>query len=480
MEDPTRHGEGQTYLHTEVVVTDLDGVAQFDVTLPFDVAGGKCISMTATDSSGNTSEFSPCERVPGPHDTDFDGVPDPIDVCPCTEDPDQADADADGQGDACEDGASTSKVFTVTNKLGGDFPGSLIRAILDARDNPGRDSIRFNITEGAPPYIIDPFGSMPPNSEPVEIQGNTQPGYEGKPIVYIDGTNNLSSEAPIILNGGDSTLFGIGIFGYTGEKVSILTKGGNEINNCDIGIDPSLNGFTTENGEPGLQGFGMQDGIAVDNSANNRIVNNRIGFNLQNGIRIDGAASTGTVVMGNLIGPGVHRTSGTFALGNVLSGVAIENGASHNRIGGPGPGEGNIIAANEGGGVSIRGLSSRFNVVQGNWIGVDVAGGAGDGSFGNGQNGVGLIQTRDNTIGGAGIGEGNIITASAINGVLLDNAAINNTVQGNTIGPDAAEFTAAQIVDFLVGILDTTPEGADRNDDGRIDIGDAVTAVNED
>ena len=54
--DPSGYGEGQTLLGTFPVTTDASGNAAFQ--LPFLARSGASISATATDPSGNTSEFS--------------------------------------------------------------------------------------------------------------------------------------------------------------------------------------------------------------------------------------------------------------------------------------------------------------------------------------------------------------------------------------------------------------------------------------
>jgi hypothetical protein len=51
--------EGKTYLGTFPVTTNASGDATFNAVLPMAVANGSPITATATDSTGNTSEFSP-------------------------------------------------------------------------------------------------------------------------------------------------------------------------------------------------------------------------------------------------------------------------------------------------------------------------------------------------------------------------------------------------------------------------------------
>ncbi len=56
--DPSGYGEGETYLGEALVFTDANGIGHFDGLYVAAVPVGGWITATATDSSGNTSEFS--------------------------------------------------------------------------------------------------------------------------------------------------------------------------------------------------------------------------------------------------------------------------------------------------------------------------------------------------------------------------------------------------------------------------------------
>jgi uncharacterized repeat protein (TIGR01451 family) len=55
---PTGFGQGKTFLGTEVVLTDANGHADVTSTFTASVPPGQVVSATATDGSGNTSEFA--------------------------------------------------------------------------------------------------------------------------------------------------------------------------------------------------------------------------------------------------------------------------------------------------------------------------------------------------------------------------------------------------------------------------------------
>ena len=56
--DPSGHGEGQDFLGSLLITTDIVGDEAFTTTIPVGVDSGRFITATATDSFGNTSEFS--------------------------------------------------------------------------------------------------------------------------------------------------------------------------------------------------------------------------------------------------------------------------------------------------------------------------------------------------------------------------------------------------------------------------------------
>ena len=137
-------------------------------------------------------------------------------------------------------------------------------------------------------------------------------------------------------------------------------------------------------------------------------------------------------VYGNYIGPDV---TGLGGVGNGANGVNV-NGSSSNEIGGPNPGEGNIVSNNPGDGISIFGPASTGNVVAGNLIGVDATGAT---AFGNASEGIVLSgSATSNTIGGITPSWRNVISGNGSDGVVIDGATTTgNSVINNYIGLNA-------------------------------------------
>jgi hypothetical protein len=75
--------------------------------------------------------------------------------------------------------------FTVTN-TSDSGPGSLRQAILDANATAQVDLIDFNIGGGGL-QTIQPGTALPKIKRPVTIDGTTQPGFSGTPIIELDG-----------------------------------------------------------------------------------------------------------------------------------------------------------------------------------------------------------------------------------------------------------------------------------------------------
>ena len=115
--------------------------------------------------------------------------------------------------------------------------------------------------------------------------------------------------------------------------------------------------------------------------------------------------------------------------------ILVGQQAAENRIGGSGPGEGNVISGNVVG-IELRG---RMNLIQGNYIGIDRSG---EQAEGNDFEGIWVHPlARSNTIGGPNPGEGNVISGNPLFGISIDGAS-GNVVQGNVIGLNASASVA--------------------------------------
>jgi parallel beta-helix repeat protein len=131
------------------------------------------------------------------------------------------------------------------------------------------------------------------------------------------------------------------------------------------------------------------------------------------------------IVEQNYIGTDATGTS-TAGTGNVGNGISIRTGSTNNIIGGPGVG--NVIGGNNLDG--IRTITSG-NVIQGNFVGIDVAGTI---DLGNGQNGILISSASNNTVGGTGAGDDNIIAHNGGDGVWVTGASSDsNQISGNSI-----------------------------------------------
>ena len=123
--------------------------------------------------------------------------------------------------------------FWVTNTLDSG-PGSLRQAILGANAHPGRDAINFAIP-GAGVHTIAPRSALPAITDPVVINGTTQPGYAGAPLVQLDGTaaGSASAAGPgadgLHISAGSSTVrvtMGAGANGSPGGSGARVTVSG--------------------------------------------------------------------------------------------------------------------------------------------------------------------------------------------------------------------------------------------------------------
>lgn len=330
---------------------------------------------------------------------------------------------------------SQGATFSVDN-AGDSGPGSLRQAILDANaaaNSGGPDSISFNIAGGGV-QVIEPLTALPAITDPVILDGYTQPGAspntlgagEGSDaviLIELDGSN-LANTDGLAINAGDSSIRGLAIHsfgtgGIFGAGINIGGNPGNAVEGCFLGTDASGT-VALPNLTRGV--FVTTDDNTIGGTA--PAARNLISGNAERGIML--ITGGGNTVVGNLIGTDV---TGTQSLGNSV-GVHIQTSTDNTILD-------NVISGNTSSGIELFsqvGVPAAGNVIQGNFIGTDASGAA---DLGNGDSGIsfgGLI-IGDNLVGGTGAGEGNIIAFNDGDGVLVSNgqqmAILGNSIHSN-------------------------------------------------
>jgi hypothetical protein len=408
--------DGRTFLGYSEVTTDASGNAPFNATIGTPVNAGESITATATDKDGSTSEFSA-----------------PIVAL-----------------------ASGAEIVTTTADSG---PGSLRQAILNANAKPGRDTIAFNIP-GAGPHSIVPASSLPEFTDPVVIDGYTQPGSSVNTAglqepcnavlqIALDGTVTralyLNNDVGLHIHCGNSRVRGLVMQYFGGYALLLDGAGSNFIEGNFIGTDHN-----------GLNSRGNLLGVFIDTVSYNTIggvdpgSRNVISGNQGEGIYIYGKGADHNQISGNFIG--VDAT-GTRLLSNQGNAVGISDGAS-NAIGGSVAGSGNVIArmvaddTTLNGCIHIGGLRARGNIVAGNLIGTTLTGTE---PITCSSFGVAITDSaRKNTIGGTNTGARNIISRCSQGSIYL--SSDSNTVQGNYLGTD---ITGTKAFSCMNGVIIT-------------------------
>jgi parallel beta-helix repeat protein len=222
----------------------------------------------------------------------------------------------------------------------------------------------------------------------------------------------------------------------------------------------------------GTADLGNGIGVLLDGGVNNRVGGPSVGE--RNVISGNGAPPNGPdagngisianfeskhIVQGNYIGLGAD---GVTALGNAGNGVRLDfrGNTPANTIGGPNPGEGNVISSNGGHGILIS--YSCCNTIQGNRIGT-----AADGSTarGNAFSGI-MINHNSNAVGGTIPGAGNVIAFNGNDGVTVSNFSNfpdqNNPILGNSIHNNGS--TSSDLGIDLTANLGSAGNGVNPND----------------
>jgi hypothetical protein len=356
---------------------------------------------------------------------------------------------------------SNAATFTVTSRMDTGI-GSYRQALTDANSNAGTDTINFDIEPGGVQTISISLTQLPRITDSIIIDGTTQPGYSGSPIIELKGPGGFGSTAGITLEAGNSTIRGLVINQFSQGGISIRnlsgTNNGNLIVNNYIGTDITGT-IGMSNGSEGIFIGGSSNNVIGGTTSNLR--NLVSGNNGLAGIYVGGSNNT---IQGNYIGIDI---TGTVAMSNAQNGILIEGGNSsnlstNNLIGGSVSGAGNLISANAFDEIAIGRFASA-NIIKGNLVGTNASGTARiPNPFGNliGGQGISITDSSDNIIGGTDLNSRNIISGNRFgssgggNGIVVTRGS-NNLVQGNFIGTDITGTLPIPNSDLGIVLIDT-------------------------
>ncbi|HWZ87008.1 MAG TPA: right-handed parallel beta-helix repeat-containing protein [Thermoanaerobaculia bacterium] len=308
--------------------------------------------------------------------------------------------------------------FTVinTNDSGA---GSLRQAITDANGGgAGPHTIVFDIP-GSGVHAITLASGLPISlaSGGLTIDGTTQPGYSGSPLIAV-----TCSMSMVVFAFADSpgTVKGLSV-GNCGIAVTADSGGPITVQACHIGVDAA--GTAALPNEQGISLAGTTLVIGGPSIADRNIISG----NQLWGIFV--GSFTGGTIQNNYIGT---DATGTAALPNG-TGLTIQGGLGTGILVG-GPGMGNIISGNTNNGLEV-GFGALDVTIQSNLIGTDINGTAAlPNGVGIAGGGPGLV------IGGTVVSEGNLVSGNATMGMNL--SADGALIQGNFVGVDEAHTAA--------------------------------------
>jgi parallel beta-helix repeat protein len=361
--------------------------------------------------------------------------------------------------------ASTITVNADTDIVADDGFCTLREAIISANTNtasgltggecaagqaaPTVDLITFNIP-GAGVHQIVTNADLPTIIEPVVIDGYAQSGASansqaalsnGSDAIFQIELNGNSGSAAVGLtfgNGSDgSTVKGLAICGYNSYGIVVDTGADGVL------IQGNLIGLSAPDGlsaDPSNSGISLLANATVGGaSAASR---NIISANLLNGIEVDGGNNT--LIQGNLIGT---DPLGVAGIGNNVHGVAVGPSPTNVSIGNGTLG--NVISGNSGYAIDID--TTVGVTIQGNRIGTTANGSS---VIPNGTGGINSGSATTLVIGGAGAGEGNLLSGN-INAAIADLGSDGVEIKGNIVGLNLAGNAALPNFGIGIGLIET-------------------------
>ena len=258
---------------------------------------------------------------------------------------------------------NTASIEALIAAPGADGVISLREALLAANNSPlgaAPVMITFGLL-GTGVQTFQPASALPTIMRAMILDGTTQPGYAGLPLIELNGLSAGTGVDGLVItaDGSGTTIRGLAINRFDGAGIRIEGGGTNRLEGNVIGTN-AAGTAAAPNG---------RDGVRITGASNNLIggvtagAGNLISGNSQDGIEISGSLSLSNQILGNRIGTDV---TGANPIANQFYGVLI-SGAAHTLIGHPTLAAGaNRIAFNGLTGVEIgEGINNR---IQGNAI----------------------------------------------------------------------------------------------------------------
>lgn len=353
-----------------------------------------------------------------------------------------------------------------------------------AGDAINTDTIAFSIGSGPQTIALTSFLGI---NSPVILDGTSQPGYSGVPIIRIDGGNASMYGVYFNSSSDGSTIQGLMItrFGYT----QLVFDGSS--NSRAVGNYIGTDGVSDLGGNGGLT-IANEDNVVIGGTTSaerNIIAGNITDLEVYSG-------SHDNYIQGNYIGV---LADGSSTLTGSSNGIVISltpsanTGGYHNFFGGLNPGEGNVISGHSSTEIwiiSSDNSPSDNNFIQGNIIGLNAAGTAtvsvksGDGikltnsdntliekNTISGKNGKGISLEFDGSYNGGGgtpvAPDGTVIKGNKIgtditgtstkgNGIGINvNVATNTTIGGSTFADSNLISSNSQYGVYVSGITST-------------------------
>jgi parallel beta-helix repeat protein len=352
-------------------------------------------------------------------------------------------ADRAGMAAVYGPGPPLTNIVTNTQDSG---PGSLRAALYYAFDHPGT-KITFDIPVTDPGFSNNVFNIQPSYAEPGLWYNTT-----------LDGSTEPVQSNP---NGPAILLNGVLAWPLDTFPSGLQFRGTNNVARSFV-----INNFP-ESGVlfDGTSAIGNTVSgcyLGIDPTGSNAVPDGICPVQISGGASANLVGGT-TAAARNVIGGGVFQgiairdpgtcfnvvegnyiglnAAGTAQLSNTWAGIQIFNGAESNLIGGYTASARNVISGNGLQGIAISDTNTSGNIVAGNYLGLDPTGTA---AFGNGTCGVDIFgNATANLVGGTVPGAANMISGNGAQGLLIQDAGTSsNLVQGNFIGLNATGTSA--------------------------------------